>query len=97
MLSPLANESSKTLWVQAFRDVLESNDIDGDTDFFQAGGYSLLLPRLLWRYESLAGWRPPLRLVFEYSSPLELAAAADEYRSRLPADEPVDEHGPSPE
>jgi len=81
-----ANEPSESLWVQAFRDTLETDDIDGDTDFFQAGGYSLLLPRLLWRYEMLAGWRPPMRLVFEFSSPLELEDASHKYRSQLAPD-----------
>lgn len=93
MSLPEADESSAALWVQAFRDVLERDDIDGDTDFFQAGGYSLLLPRLLWRYELLAGWQPPVRLVFEYSSPIELAAAAGEYRKRTAGEEPVAERG----
>ena len=91
MSLPSTNESSELLWVQAFRDVLERDDIDSDTDFFQAGGYSLLLPNLLWRYELLAGWRPPLRLVFEFSSPLELAAASEKYRSQPSSDDPVDE------
>ncbi|WP_278256789.1 condensation domain-containing protein [Nocardioides convexus] len=32
-------------WVEAFQDVLESDDVDADTDFFNAGGYSLLVPQ----------------------------------------------------
>jgi hypothetical protein len=40
-----AGQSS--LWAQAFREILEFDDIDEDTDFFQAGGYSRLIPRLL--------------------------------------------------
>jgi hypothetical protein len=68
-------ERSDSLWLQAFRDILARDDIDGDTDFFDAGGYSLLVPTLLTHYESLSGWRPPTSLVFEFPSPLELEAA----------------------
>ncbi|MGW1052848.1 condensation domain-containing protein [Streptomyces sp. NPDC002521] len=67
---------SESLWLQAFRDVLDRDDIDDDTDFFNAGGYSLLVPVLLSHYESLSGWRPPTSLVFEFPSPLELEAAS---------------------
>ncbi len=63
-------------WLVAFRDILERDDIDEQTDFFQAGGYSLLVPKLLSRYASLSGWRPPTSLVFEFSSPSELEAAS---------------------
>ncbi|KOG07311.1 MULTISPECIES: condensation domain-containing protein [Streptomyces] len=70
---------SDSLWLQAFRHILERDDIDEDDDFFQVGGYSLLVPMLLSHYESLAGWRPPTSLVFEFSSPLELEAASAEH------------------
>ncbi|MBN6050702.1 hypothetical protein JYK22_02055, partial [Nonomuraea sp. RK-328] len=69
-------EPSGSLWLQAFRDILERDDIDDDTDFFQAGGYSLLVPQLLSHYELLSGWRPPASLVFEFSSPRQLEAAS---------------------
>lgn len=69
-------ERSDSLWLQAFRDILARDDIDGDTDFFNAGGYSLLVPTLLTHYESLSGWRPPTSLVFEFPSPLELEVAS---------------------
>ncbi|MFJ8155118.1 condensation domain-containing protein [Streptomyces sp. NPDC094468] len=68
--------SSDSLWLQAFRDILERDDIDDNTDFFNAGGYSLLVPTLLSHYESLSGWRPPTSLVFEFPSPLELEGAS---------------------
>ncbi|MEX0167507.1 condensation domain-containing protein [Streptomyces sp. LMG1-1-1.1] len=76
-----------SLWLQAFRHILERDDIDEDDDFFQVGGYSLLVPMLLSHYESLAGWRPPTSLVFEFSSPLELEAASAEHL-RQPAGAP---------
>ncbi|GHD49005.1 hypothetical protein GCM10010317_027250 [Streptomyces mirabilis] len=69
-------EPSGSLWLRAFRDILEDDDIYEDTDFFQAGGYSLLVPLLLSHYESLSGWRPPTSLLFEFSSPRELEAAS---------------------
>ncbi|MGW8366694.1 condensation domain-containing protein, partial [Streptomyces wedmorensis] len=72
-------EGSDSLWLQAFRHILERDDIDEGDDFFQVGGYSLLVPMLLSHYESLAGWRPPTSLVFEFSSPLELEAASAEH------------------
>ncbi|WP_053691670.1 condensation domain-containing protein [Streptomyces sp. WM6372] len=73
-------QRAESPWLQAFRDILEHDDIDQDTDFFQAGGYSLLVPMLLSRYESLSGWRPPTSLLFEFSSPILLEAASAERR-----------------
>ncbi|MBP2056270.1 hypothetical protein J2Z21_009288 [Streptomyces griseochromogenes] len=69
-------EPSGSLWLRTFRDILEDDDIYEDTDFFQAGGYSLLVPVLLSHYESLSGWRPPTSLIFKCSSPRELEAAS---------------------
>lgn len=83
MSPPKTNDTDESLWIQAFREVLARDDIRSDSDFFQLGGYSLLLPRLLWRYESLSGWQPPVSLVFEFSSPRELAAASEKYRHML--------------
>jgi hypothetical protein len=73
-----------SLWLQAFRYILERDDIDEHTDFFQAGGYSLLVPQLLAHYESLAGWLPPTRMIFEYPSPSELEEASEAYRQADP-------------
>ncbi|EFE75619.1 condensation domain-containing protein [Streptomyces filamentosus] len=70
-----AGTPSGSLWLQAFRHILERDDIDEDTDFFQAGGYSLLVPLLVAHYETLAGRRTPTSLVFEFSLPRELEAA----------------------
>lgn len=64
--------SDGSLWLRAFQDVLEIDDLTEDSDFFRSGGYSLLIPQLVSRYEALAGWRPPVRLVFEFGSPREL-------------------------
>ena len=62
------------IWLQAFREVLDADDLTEDSDFFQAGGYSHLIPELVSRYEALSGWRPPIRMLFEFSSPRELEA-----------------------
>lgn len=70
-----AGTPSGSLWLQVFRYILERDDIDEDTDFFQAGGYSLLVPLLLAHYERLGGRRHPTSLVFQFSSPRELEAA----------------------
>lgn len=64
--------SAESIWLQAFRDVLERDDLTEDSDFFRSGGYSLLIPELVARYEALSGWRPPARMVFEFGSPREL-------------------------
>ncbi len=71
---PDGGESSDSHWLQAFREVLKSTDVDDDTDFFEGGGHSLMIPKLLLCYESLSGWRPPASLVFEFPSPRELEA-----------------------
>lgn len=78
-------ETPDSLWLQAFRAILERDDINGETDFFQAGGYSLLVPQLMSLYESLSGWRPPIRMIFEFSSPVELEAATKTRNRRPPA------------
>jgi len=73
--------STGSLWLQAFRDVLELDDLTEDSDFFRSGGYSLLIPQLVSRYEALSGWRPPVRMVFEFGSPRELEAETAVWRS----------------
>ncbi|WP_248580862.1 phosphopantetheine-binding protein [Nocardioides sp. InS609-2] len=88
--------SDESLWLRAFKDVLalddlseaELDDLTEDSDFFRSGGYSLLIPQLVSRYEALAGWRPPVRLVFEFSSPRELE------RETATRREPADTGGP---
>ncbi|MGZ0150513.1 phosphopantetheine-binding protein [Kribbella sp. WER1] len=72
--TPASEDASpdESLWLRVFKDVLELGDLTEDSDFFQSGGYSLLIPQLISRYEELAGWRPPARLVFEFGSPREL-------------------------
>ncbi|WP_405091644.1 phosphopantetheine-binding protein [Micromonospora sp. NBC_01392] len=74
MPRPDDGESSDSHWLQAFREVLNSTEVDDDTDFFEGGGHSMLIPKLLLCYESLSGCRPPIRLVFEFSTPRELEA-----------------------
>lgn len=79
---PGGEEPSGSLWLQAFRRVLEFDDIGEDTDFFQAGGYSLLIPSLMSCYESLSGWRPPTSLIFRFSSPRDLEAQSAALRGQ---------------
>lgn len=67
--------SNGSLWLRAFRDVLEVDDLTEDSDFFRSGGYSLLAPQLVSRYEALSGWSPPVRLVFELGTPRQLETA----------------------
>lgn len=72
---------SDSLWVHAFRDVLERDDIDEETDFFEAGGYSLLVPSLIAHYRALSGWKPPPSLVFRFHTPAELDEVSVSHRA----------------
>jgi amino acid adenylation domain-containing protein len=78
-----ATAESDSLWLRAFRDVLDADGLTGDSDFFRVGGHSLLVFRLISRYEGLAGWRPPASLVFEHATPRALEA--ETARLREPA------------
>ncbi|MEV0217122.1 acyl carrier protein [Micromonospora sp. NPDC050695] len=79
---PGSGEPTDSVWLQAFREVLPSEDINEDTNFFQAGGHSLLIPKLLTCYESRSGWRPPVSLLFKFASPRELEAESAALRER---------------
>lgn len=86
--APAAETSVASLWLRAFCDVLEDDDLTEDSDFFRSGGYSLLIPQLVSRYEGLTGWRPPVRLVFEFGTPRELAAETAARRAKPVGTEP---------
>ncbi|MGI5478894.1 non-ribosomal peptide synthetase [Streptomyces lavendofoliae] len=49
-----------------WREVLGHDRFDGATDFFQAGGHSLLAARLAAWLEPRLGHRPPMRLFFRH-------------------------------
>nr|WP_276329078.1 condensation domain-containing protein [Crossiella equi] len=57
-----------------FRTVLRRQDIGPETDFFAAGGYSLLVAQLAARLGDELGARPPLRGVFDHPRPRALAS-----------------------
>ncbi|MEY9860787.1 hypothetical protein ABH935_006424 [Catenulispora sp. GAS73] len=86
-------ESSGSLWLRVFRRVLEDSDVDievaieEDTNFFNVGGHSLLIPLLLSRYESASGWRPPASLIFRCPSPRQLEEASAMLRAEAAAEE----------
>jgi hypothetical protein len=52
------------LLIAGWREVLEHDRIDPSTDFFRAGGHSLLAARLAAWLEPRLGHRPPMRLFF---------------------------------
>ncbi|MBW1598381.1 condensation domain-containing protein [Streptomyces sp. JJ38] len=89
---PLATAAAEFPWLRAFREVLGRDDITPDSDFFRMGGHSLLVFRLLSRYEELTGWRPPTSLVFEYPSPGGLQAETARLREAAAVESGPDEH-----
>lgn len=68
------HESKERLWIELFSKVLEREDIDRDSDFWELGGYSLLVPQVLSLYEAATGVRPSALSFFENSTPASLAA-----------------------
>lgn len=87
--------TTNSAWLQAFSEVLELSevDLDLDTNFFQAGGHSLLIPLLLQRYEALMGWRPRASLVFKCPTPRQLEEASEEMRALATASAKPDTAG----
>ncbi len=63
--------------VAAFEAVLEVGKVGVEDDFFALGGHSLLAVTLFEELEKIAGRRLPLALIFEASTPRELAAALE--------------------
>ncbi|HEY5986130.1 MAG TPA: phosphopantetheine-binding protein [Streptosporangiaceae bacterium] len=71
-------------------DVLKSEDIDADTDFFAAGGNSMTATLAIYRLRDWFGLDLPLMLIFESSTVAELARAIDELSEEGSDDGPGD-------
>ncbi|WP_344475014.1 acyl carrier protein [Nonomuraea monospora] len=73
------------LVIAAFMDVLANDEmVEPDTDFFDAGGNSVLAGRLVARVARTFGMKIKLKDVFTYRTPDELAGRLHEL-SRAPA------------
>ncbi|WP_137723938.1 non-ribosomal peptide synthetase [Prescottella subtropica] len=65
------------LVIDAYRDLLGTDRIDSDTDFFDAGGNSLLATRLAGRLHAVTDARVDVRDVFEQPTVHDLARLLD--------------------
>lgn len=72
-------EPSRTerVLVDIWREVLQNPDIDVDDEFFTAGGYSMLAPRVTARIFEVLGADVPVRAVFDHPRLRDLAAHVD--------------------
>jgi acyl carrier protein len=62
------------LIVDIYRDTLQDAGLDEDSDFFEAGGDSLIAFQITARLRDELDVAVPVALVFAYPSPAELAA-----------------------
>jgi acyl carrier protein len=63
--------------VSVWADVLKSEDIEADTDFFAAGGNSMTATLAVYRLRDWFGVDLPLMLIFESPTVGELASAIE--------------------
>lgn len=69
--------STAEIAVEAFSEVLHDESVDADTDFFEAGGDSVLAGRVVARLRARTGARVSLRAFFDAPTPRGVAAVID--------------------
>ncbi len=78
-------EARTSLLRDLFAEVLESDPVSEDDNFFALGGHSLLATRLLNRVKDDFGVEVPLKSLFDHPTPAGLAGALDAARAARPA------------
>lgn len=73
---PALTESERLL-VRLFEEITESTSVSADESFFAIGGHSLLAMKLVARVRQETEKTLPLRAIFEYPTPQQLAAHLD--------------------
>lgn len=76
--------------VSVWADVLKSEDIDADTDFFAAGGNSMTATLAVYRLRDWFSLDLPLMLIFESPTVAELALAIEKLIEEGSDDGPSD-------
>ncbi len=73
------SESTTDLITDFYRETLGDGSLDADSDFFEAGGDSLVAFQITARLQEALDVEVPVALVFAYPSPADLASvvAAD--------------------
>jgi thioesterase domain-containing protein len=82
----LAQNAFEAIVLDVFIEVLGQQGVGPDTDFFTAGGHSLLIMRVLNRLEQLVGVRLEPSVFFEAPTPRGIGRAIEE-RASIPAAE----------
>lgn len=60
-----------------YRETLNDDALDAESDFFEAGGDSLTAFQITARLQDALGVEVPVALVFAYPSPADLAGVVD--------------------
>lgn len=60
-----------------YRETLNDDALDAESDFFEAGGDSLTAFQITARLQDALGVEVPVALVFAYPSPADLATVVD--------------------